>query len=71
MPASKWQSPRSWSHTHRWVECEHGELIVRRLVCLGVACTRHGAGEIVEEVFLDRATRRIVGLGQSPSPRSR
>jgi hypothetical protein len=60
-----WAPPRSWSHAHRWIECDHGQLIARRFVCLGLPCSRHAPGEVGEEVFLDPATRRIVGLGQT------
>jgi hypothetical protein len=40
-------------------------LVARRLVCLGLPCSLHAAGEVGEEVFLDPATRRIVGLGHT------
>lgn len=64
-PRTTWAPRRSWSHAHRWVECEQGELVARRLVCLGLPCSWHAAGEVGEEVFLDRVTRRIVGFGQT------
>lgn len=60
-----WAPRPGWSHGHRWVECEHGELVVRRLVCVGLPCSWHAPGEVGEEVFLDPATRRIVGLGHT------
>jgi hypothetical protein len=65
MPArtTAWAPPRWWWVTHRWIEQDEGEQIVRRLVCLGRWCPRHGQGEVVEEVFLDRETRRVIGLG--------
>jgi hypothetical protein len=60
-----WAPRPSWSHGHRWIECGYGDLIARRLVCLGLPCARHAPGEVGEEVFLDPATRRIVGLGHT------
>jgi hypothetical protein len=60
-----WAPRPSWSHAHRWIECECGELVARRLVCLGLPCSWHAPGEVGEEVFLDPVTRRIVGLGQT------
>ena len=64
-PRMTWAPPLSWSHAHRWIESEHGELVVRRFVCLGLPCSRHAAGEVGEEVFLDPVSRRVVGLGHT------
>ena len=64
-PRMTWAPRRSWSHAHRGVECEQGELVARRLVCLGLPCSWHAPGEVGEEVFLDPVTRRIVGLGHT------
>ena len=60
-----WAPRPSWSHAHRWIECEYGGLVARRLVCLGLPCSHHAAGEVGEEIFLDPVTRRIVGLGHT------
>jgi hypothetical protein len=62
-PGRDWAPPVWWWDVHAWVEVDVGEVVLRRLVCKGDArCSRHGAGEIIEEIALDAETRRIVAL---------
>jgi hypothetical protein len=62
---SVWRPAPTWWRAHAWVEHDDGQMIARRLVCLGRGCPRHPAGLVVEEVFLDRETRRVIGLGKA------